>query len=134
MKNVVIFLLFLCVQMVSLDHYAHASYPNEKVCFSLTCNLKKTLPVKSVDANYDYLIINNISLKGESPNLISIDDEDENEDIIKKHVSQVRYFLPFCYAFISNSRFSFLAERLPSGRHLSYTSSCKYILQKTLRI
>jgi hypothetical protein len=134
MKNVVLFFLFLCVHLVGGYHYAHASARNEKVSLSPARDQEKTHQVESATTNHDYLIIANTSLSGENPNLISIEDEDENEDIIKKHVSEARYLLAFCYAFILNSHFSFLAEPLPSCNHLSYTSSCKYIVQRALRI
>ena len=134
MKNVVIFFLFLCVHLVGANHYAYASARNQNVCFSPAPDREKTHQVENATANQGYLIILNTSLSGENPNFISVEDDDENEDIIKKHVSRARYFLAFCYTFISNSRFSFLAERLPSCKHLSYTSSCKYIIQRALRI
>ncbi len=134
MKHVVILFLFLCFHLVGGSDCAHASARNEKVCFLPVRDLEKTHQVESATANHDSLLTVNTSLSGENRNLISVEDEDENEDIIKKHISQDRYFLAFCYAFVSDSRFSFLAERLPSCKHLSYTSSCKYIVQRALRI
>lgn len=134
MKNVVILFLFLCVNLADAFHYVHAGVHNERNCSAPMRDLEKKHQVEGATKYHDYFLTVNTSSSGNDSNLVAIEDEDDNEDIIKKHVSQVRYFLPFCYAFVLNSRFSFLEKRLPSGRHLSYTSFCKYILQRALRI
>lgn len=134
MKNVVIFFLFLCVNLAGAFHYVHAGAYSIKNCFSPVQDLEKTHQIEGGTAFHDYFLNVNTSRSGENSNLIGIEDEDENEDIIKKRVSQSRYFLALCYAFISNYHYSFFTDRILSYKHLPCTSSCKYILQRALRI
>ena len=133
MKNVALFFFFLCVHLLGGYGYAHANDHNKKVSISRASGFEQSHEVESATANHDYVIASATSLSEENASLISMEDEDENDDLIKKHVSQARYFLAFCYSFILNSRVSLLAEPLPSCNQ-AYTSSCKYILQRALRI
>src|SRR3954454_10970761 len=122
MKNLVIFFLLLAVHLVGANCCAHARVYNNKVSLSAAKVIKNTHQVKGAISNDDHLLYEATSLNGENPNLLNDEDDDENEDIIKKHVSQPRYLLGFYYTFVSNYRFSFLADRLPSRTDLSYTS------------
>ena len=134
MKNVVIFFLFLCVHLFSGYNFAHASAHNTKVYVLQGAAVKKTHQFETTTKKPYFISTNNAGVSTENAFQFTLEDEDENEDIIKKHVSQSRYFLAFCYAFILNSCFTLLAERLPSCNHLSYISSCKYITQRALLI
>jgi hypothetical protein len=87
------------------------------------------------DKKHDHLLTRHTGSGAENAFSISVEDDDNSEDIIRKHKSLARHFLAFYYAFILNHRSSSsLAGGLPYHPYQSYTGSCKYIVQRTLRI
>jgi len=77
---------------------------------------------------------NHPGLKDADSLILTIEDEDEEDDFVKKHLSPAHIFLAFTYAFILSDRSEDLTETLSCTRDLSHTSSCKYIFQRVLRI
>jgi hypothetical protein len=133
MKNIVIFFLFIFAGLIG-NHFAKASDFTGKISYSALAGYEQNSELSGLVADHDYRLTFDTNQIVENSFPISIEDDEENEDVIKKHISQVKYFLAFCYAFTLNNRSGSLAERIALPKHLSYTSSCKYILQRALRI
>lgn len=134
MRNTTLFFVFLCVHLFGTYHSTYACEQHRQPCLSATASLQTSQQAISSLAIQVYVQADDDSVLEENINLISIEDDNENEDIIKKHVSQARYLLACCHTFISTYNVSRVAERLPLCSHLFNTSSGKYITQRSLLI
>jgi hypothetical protein len=134
MKKLVIFFLFLCVHLAGGYQYAHAIDHHGKISCKHSGDTEQTHHVESADVKHDYLLTRQTGLAVTNDFLISVEDNDENELLVKKNKSLARQFLAFYYTFVLNQRSSGLTDNLPFHQHLSHTGSSKYIVQRTLRI
>ncbi|HEX8607957.1 MAG TPA: hypothetical protein VF679_04895 [Pedobacter sp.] len=65
---------------------------------------------------------------------INLEDDDEEFVATKKFAELTKYYVTLAYASILIHFYNYLKNRLPFCKHLSYSSSYKYILQRVLRI
>lgn len=133
MKLVVTFLV-LCFFLLGGYTPAHAGAPDCKVSYSLASHIEQAQQVEKRTTSRHYLISRDNELEKESTLIISVEDEDEEEDIVRKHIVPAKYLLAFYYTFFSIHSSCSLSEPLSFCQHLSYISSCKYIAQRVLRI
>jgi len=75
----------------------------------------------------------NTNFKENREDFISVEDDDDLV-IARKFIAPTKYILIPDYASLVVSFYSYSKTRLPFCKHLSYTSSYKYILQRVLRI
>jgi hypothetical protein len=129
MKRVVTFFLFLCFLLLGGNYYVYASAHNSKICYSPAP--EKMHPAESANANHNYIITKYTGSVEENVSLVTVEDQDD-EDNSKKHILP-KYFITFSHAFLL-IHWSCLIHSLPFCRQQFYTSSCKYILQRVLRI
>jgi hypothetical protein len=136
MKAAVIFVLFLCIHLLGGHNYAQASGHDTQRGYSPALNIDKTRQLKSVTANQDNIQTKYAGFNEENASLLSVadDDEEDDEDIVRKHISLVRYILAFSYAFISDCRYNFHSGNLTFYKHPFPAGSEKYIVQRVLRI
>ncbi len=131
MKNVVIFCLFLCFQLLARYNSAYANDYNTS--YSPTQAVNKNQKVESLKANLGDLVIKDVSLSEENNYSIFIEDDDEDEvsSITRKHTLLGKYFSIFFHAFTSSC---YVEDRLSFYKAPYYSGSCKYIAQRVLRI
>lgn len=70
-------------------------------------------------------------LNQQTPDLLLLEDNNDEENNVKTHI---RKYYTFFSDLIFPVQYPFLKERLSSGRYLFCTGSCKYIIQRVLRI
>jgi hypothetical protein len=133
MKDVVIFLLFLCFQL--LGRYDSAYFPthNYKTGYSSTQDIKRTSQVESANEKKGYLITVDTSVTEENDYPIFVEDEDEEDAATKKSTFPAKCFSTFSYAFTlrpCDCRINLISFYNPP----SYTSSCKYITHRAILI
>jgi hypothetical protein len=134
MRLIVTFLLstFFLLVRGNAHLYAHATHDR-------TCYCPAQLPEKSKDAVSANQSQNNItkactnSTSNDGFNATELEDED---DFIafRKFVEVTNYFLSFFYAHVLGNDSQYVKNRLPVCEHFSYSSSCKYIMQRVIRI
>jgi hypothetical protein len=135
MKAAIIFFLFLCCHLLGGHNSAHASGHNAPMGYAPARSIEKIRQLKTLNTNQD-----NIQTKyagfSENTSLLSAEDDDEedDEDVIRKHISLVKYILAFSYAFIFDCRSHCQADSLTFYKHPSPIGSYKYIEQRVLRI
>ena len=129
MKQVVIFFV-LFFSFMTGNYAAHTCVSNHKISY---------LPVQHYNDGFAHKSSSTISADiipaVKDDYLVSLEDDDENEDNAKKLLSQSKYFVAITYS--PNSRYrhsSTLPVRFASGRQVDHTSSCKYITHRSLRI
>jgi|SRR6476620_4071768 len=133
MKFVVAFFLYLCFHLLGGNNDAHASAHSYN--HSYWQHIGKTQQLESLLADHERMITNNSGLAEDNDHLISVEDDDEgHEDLIKKHLLQARYILAFSYVFILQYQPNNQADPLPFDRHVAFSSTPKYIVQRVLRV
>lgn len=132
MKHVAVFFLFLFAYLAGMCHYAPTGDMSRKTGYTEVSSFEKKLAIDDTTAKQDLIQTEDTGLNGK--NAFEIGVEDDDEDIIEKHISLVKYTLAFSHASASAYRSSCLANQLPVYNHVPYTSSCKYILQRALRL
>jgi hypothetical protein len=110
--------------------YAHTSSHKGNICNPPARNIGK-LQAKALHITGLYLASNDESQ--ENPLLISVDYEDDDTFLRKHTLPLAGYLLAFSESFISYDCNTCLS-RLSSREHQCSPVSCKYILQRVLRI
>src|SRR3954471_1247725 len=98
MRAVVTLFLLLCCQFLASTTSVNASSYSQH---SSVTNSAAVLSYESITANRAYLLSESISLTEDNAYSEGADDDDENEDLIRKSVPK-RYFVAFIHAFITN--------------------------------
>jgi hypothetical protein len=133
MKHVVIFFLFLFVNLVSTFGYTHAEPHITSPCASTT-GINQIEQNRISTPTHPYSIGGDVNSSAENVSLFTLEDDDEDEDIIRKHLSIVRYLSALTSTFYLNYGSGPLVQHATFCDHLPYTSSCKYIVQRALRL
>jgi len=84
-------------------------------------------------ASYGLSLRKNTNVNENREDFISVEDDDDLV-ITRKLVAPTKYTLIPDYSSLVVIFYSYSKSRLPFCKHLSYTSSYKYILQRVLRI
>ncbi|MEO7534481.1 MAG: hypothetical protein ABIU30_11570 [Ferruginibacter sp.] len=113
---------------------AYTSTGNIQLGFSAVTHFAKPSEIQIADTNPGGIITGNHCLGTADDYLICDDDDNEDEDIINKHILPARYLLIFYYTFITAERCTFIAETLTFSTPSSFLHSCKYIAQRVIRI
>jgi hypothetical protein len=132
MRVAFLFVLSLCFFVLSGLHYSHA-HPTSQATQTKIQSIVKSQPL-SIAAKPDYFFHKNRTISEVKEDFINVEEDDEEFVIARKHIELVNYFVTLAYASILVHFFNYLKNRLPFCKHLSYTSSYKYILQRVLRI
>jgi hypothetical protein len=132
MKVAVIFLLSLFFCLAGGSHFSYATAPACNASFSLSQFLEKKQPVANGTAN-KHLLAAVYDFNEENQYLDGVEDDNEDE-IVRKHILAARYFLACYYTFIEDYFPNNLTGQLFTYKAPSYTGSCKYITQRVLRL
>jgi len=134
MKPLVLFFLFLCFELLGGHDHVNASSHSFKICCASTKTIEKTQS-ETAYSKQDYVISRSDGFGWDSSPLISVDNENEDEDdLIKKHTLLAKCFVAFYYTFISSYVSKGNVEPLSFSKHLAYLGTHKYIAQRVLRI
>lgn len=134
MKTVILFCLSLFFLLLGGHNYAHARAQHNTVASTPTQNIEKPQQTKLINTNQDLPVIKNNTLSEKREDFVSIEDEDDDSVFARKSVLPTKYFITLAYVTTLISPNSYVKNRLPFCKHLSYTSSYKYILQRVLKI
>jgi hypothetical protein len=134
MKQVIILFFLICSILSGGLNTTHGASHYSKSSHVQTWKNNLIVHTTSTQPEHSFLKTNHAGLKNADSLLITVEDDDEEDNFVKKHLSPAHFFLAFTYAFILSDRTTDSSENLSSTENLSHTSSCKYIFQRTLRI
>ena len=123
MKPVIIFFFSLCFILTGGYKYSHTEVQE----------IRKTAQAKFGNPDHDSSILKKHHLSEKREDFLG-DEDDEDLTFSRKYFSQVKYFITLAYASVLVCLYHYFKNRLPFCRHLSYTASYKYLLQRVLRI
>jgi exonuclease III len=132
MNRVVTIFLLLCVSLLTGYNHAQATGYKGHTIFYLGQAPEKTHQVQATNANTDRILRNYADVLVENLYVPALEDDDDEEDEHKKQVA-ARHFATIQNTFVSTGS-TCLSNPLRFSRHQSRTESCKYILQRVLRI
>lgn len=132
MRLVGLLLLHLYVFLPGGHGYARTSTHDYKTCYS---QVQRTLQALDPGSKQDRQRIKDDGSPGEDTYLVSVDDDDnEEEDSVRKPVFQARELLAFLCTYILYHQYSSRAENLSFCEPPSSIGAPKYIVQRVLRI
>jgi len=135
MKVAVLLFLYSFFLLLSGHQHAYAGGHHARICsYSPAQHVAKVEAAKFGHVNQIFPIIKDNSLNEKREDFVSVEDDDDDLIFSRKNVLLVRYFFTLAYASILIAFYSYFKNRLPFCKHLSYSSSYKYILQRVLRI
>jgi len=134
MKSFIVFFLSLCLLILGKHGYACAGTNLNTSSYSSAQNIEKLQPTKFINTTQDLPVVKSNTFSEKREDFISVENEDEDYVSAKKSVLSVKYIITLAYAATLNNSFNYIKNRLPFCKHLSYTSSYKYILQRVLKI
>ena len=136
MKVIVIFFLSLIFLVLKGNNSAQAEVHSSISSYSPAQHIGKTENNKISSVIQDSPLYKNNSFTDNTDELMSIENEDDGEDFsfTGKQLLATNYFITLVLISVLVSFHNYLKNRLPFCRHLSYTSSYKYILQGVLRL
>lgn len=132
MRPAVLFLLFLCFFLLRGHVELYAGGHHSSSHSSVQRAEKSALP--RFGNIRDFAQVRHSSFNEKREDFISVEDEDEELDSGKKFLLQAKYFITLACVSIFFFFYNYFKNRLPFCKHLSYTSSYKYILQRVLRL
>lgn len=133
MKRLLFFFLLFCIQLAGANLFARSTAVDSYSQVSNN-NTHSSLHFKSFGTKHSLEVDKHAGLPGESSYIAADDDEDENDDSVNKHVLIARYFLAFSSFFLLPAGDGVLSNPASFKRHLSFPVSCKYIVERTLKI
>jgi hypothetical protein len=134
MKAVILFLLSLCFLLLGRYDHAYAKANHNTASYSSAQKIEKLQQAKFINTNQELPIIKNNCFSEQREDFLSVENEDEDYVSARKSVLPVKYIITLAYAATLNNSFNYIKNRLPFCKHLSYSSSYKYILQRVLKI
>ena len=117
MKRFVLFLMALSLLLCSSTIYAH-----ETASISTSSNHFEVQKAASFDAATLALYNSATSIshtKEPEPTILTMEDQNEDEDLVKKHLGLAKTFAAFTYAFLLNYAASSISENLPAPRDIT---------------
>src|SRR6476620_5117948 len=122
------FLLFLfTIVSVLQNKHAYAKGSSELLSSPKRYQLQKAEFNEAIKLDFQFGHKAYSGVKADVPAILTIEDQNEDEDIIKKHLSLARTFTAFAYAFLLNYPSYAISENLSFSQDISHASSCKYI-------
>jgi hypothetical protein len=134
MRSAVIFFLFLLSNALGIGNFAYAGNHLPEIAHSPSTRIEKTAHAPTEIANNPLLQIKDASGAEENTDLIYVEDDDEEENSLRKQILTAKGFATFCYSFFLSHCCSDPADPLSFYKDPFYTGSCKYIVQRVLRI
>ncbi|WP_316791870.1 hypothetical protein [Pedobacter frigoris] len=134
MRGVIVFVLFLSFQLLKGNDTACAGVHQNSNKYSPAQQIKKQQPARLGSENPGFPVVKNTNLSEQKEEFVTL--EDENDDLVfsRKYVLAAKFFITLAYASVLVYFYQQFKNRLPFCKHLSYTSSYKYILQRVLRL
>jgi|GEM_PF-672828 len=145
MKVVIVFFLSLCFLLLKghTDVYADVQHhsPGYSIVYHDSFSYapaqyiekKQQAQLENIDRNFP--VIKDNSLNDKKEEFVSLEEDDDDDSVFsRKYVLLAKYFITLTYASILICFYNYFKNRLPFCRHLSYSSSYKYILQRVLRL
>jgi hypothetical protein len=134
MRTIVLFFLFLCFLFVGRHYHAYDSVRANGLRNTVAQTTDKIKQLGFSIIKHDDAVIKHHSAAHDGNFPITDFDEDENNPSARRYILLAQYSLIVSFTLVLSYLFTYLKERLPIIRHLSYISSYKYIVQRALRI
>ena len=131
MKLSFTFFFFLCFQLLSGHDTVQASSYFHKLC---AFDLSSIQQAEGVNSSAGFHLSKTTDVDQSDTFVISVDDEDEEEDIVKRHVLPADCFFVFNYSLISIRAHCSPADNLFYSTPAVYSGSPRYISFRVLRI
>jgi hypothetical protein len=130
MNRIVLFLVFLCFSLLGRPEHAHADNART-IFFSAAKDLCKVQPLKSTHPRFQ--VATGAGQDAEQYHFDIAEDQDE-DDIFRKHDLQVRYIVAFfCKYFSSNNERS-ITKRLPPYQYGYDNKAPRYIVLRVILV
>ena len=133
MRTVVLFFLFLCFLFVGRHYHVYGSAHNLGLRNTVAQTTDKIKQLSYSVISNQHAVVKAHSNVQDGNYLVTDFDEDEYSSA-KRYILLAKYSLIVSYILVLSYLFTYIKERLPVIGHLSYISSCKYIVQRALRI
>jgi hypothetical protein len=134
MKTAVVFFLSLCFFLLGGSNHVYAGTHQSTISYSTVQKVEKSQQTNLVIASQGLSEVKTSTIGDKKEDFISVEDEDDDLVSVRKSVLPAKYFATLTYASILIYSNAYFKNRLPFCKHLSYTSSYKYILQRVLKI
>jgi len=134
MRVIIVFFVSLCFLLLGSHHHAHAQIAHSKSNYSAARHPGGKLQISSEISNQNSPVVKSNSLAEKKEGFLSIEDEDEELSSGRKQVLLANYFITLACISVLIHFYNYFKNRLPFCKHLPHTSSCKYLLQRALRI
>ncbi|ETZ23895.1 hypothetical protein [Pedobacter sp. V48] len=134
MKTAVVFFLSLCFFLLGGSDYVYAGAHDSTSSHSTVQKIEKSHQETLLMANQGLPEVKSSTIGDKKEDFISVEDEDDDLVSVRKSILPAKYFATLTYASTLIYSNAYFKNRLPFCKHLSYTSSYKYILQRVLKI
>jgi hypothetical protein len=135
MRTVYLFILALCFLLFGSPTFAAGMY-NSHATHSTQLRSANPQYRNLLNIDQEHAIVKNAVINEDVEYAANIDDEDENHFrvTVREHVFLINYFLIFSCAFLLSYLFNLIKGRLQLYGHPAFSSSYKYLTQRSLRI
>lgn len=133
MKAAFVLFISLCFLLLK-GHDGIAAASNHSSSHASVQRLEKGRSLRLGETNLGVAEIRHNSLTEKKEDFIGVEDEDEEPLIGRKPMLQAKYFIILTWASGLFFCCNYFKNRLPFCKHLSYTSSYTYLLQRVLRL
>ena len=139
MKAAVIFFIsmfFLCIlsQVLKGNDHVNAEIHHNTSFYSAARTFEKKEQIKFGRINQNFPLVKFNTFSDRDEDFISIENEDDDFAFSRKQILPARALTTLICSAVLVHFYNYSKNRLPFCRHLSYTSSFKYILQRVLRL
>jgi hypothetical protein len=134
MKVAVQFFLALCFTLLGGTVSAPAGAANCNSVLLPSRSFEKAAPAAIAGMLPAYHASENGSRDEETDRLVSIEDEDDEEDAARALIVLEKYVVAYTYALIARRPCTSAARPLSYYKHFSYLGSSRYIVQRAIRI
>ncbi|WP_316819135.1 hypothetical protein [Pedobacter nyackensis] len=135
MKAAIVFFFSLCFLLLKGHTDVYAAIHDDSFSYSSAQHVEKKQQTHLETTNQDLPVIKDASLNSKKDEFVSLENEDDDDSMFsRKYVLLTKYFITLAYASVLVCFYNYFKNRLPFCRHLSYSSSYKYILQRVLRL
>lgn len=132
--RVVVFFVCLCFLLLGRDVPAYAGVQNSNISYSLVQQIEQSKQVKFTGLKQHNKIIEDISSDKETEYLINDDAEDDDDDVNIFFAGKYRLPARCSLAGSYQSILSYLCKYFKAPPFFGGKVSCKYIVQRALRI
>ncbi len=133
MKSAVIFFMYMCFCLFGRNAFATANIHARPCIYTSAGTIENASQVKNMDAK-NMLSVTAATLPGEENAYAPDGDNEDEEDLIKKHPSLFKCLIAIYNTIIPGSFDRDHVGRLSSCYHLAFPSIQKYLVQRVIRI